>query len=1192
MNGVEDSRSTSSDGKDVTGQGKEEEEGKGQEHEQPVVSKGVQFLNEDEEKEESKQSVSFNVEEGNENKKEGGRTVKFGADPPEMEEGGRRVNFGPDPSEMKEGAEGEDDISAGEDFAMLPEKSNGEDDVTTGEEFGTLPDHDDEDEDEEVSSSSSINLDELSEDEILEILKNNSLDGEDEDDSVVSHDDEGHRGEGGKFPVFLYSPPGPLPQTPFEKFMSYFKNCANRSDSFRNYAAHMVVVIALQAAARPRITVGCVIGCTLGMMVAAAISRPIDEMYNVEIDFLFSPLGTQTMMQSEWFFKALLDPDDPSINRRLPIPEGLLSGNSGGRRSRMVLEDAQPYNPHVDSISSLFDNSNNLNVTTEENRLDLSPLAAFNTFPYRQNTIAFHDEQNNNGFHDEQNHRNLRLREDDEVIFPMVIHADGANVMSLEGFKRIDEIVDMIKNFEGYDYFCGGEFYRRAKNNCAFVSAYNLLPDGVVPQTDTELLELLSLPNIIDKPIVLGNLQFVDGTDKTEVESAQAFLFVFQVFFANDDYGVVSRMERGLLEEFKAIGQRWANEDGNIYRFDGMSSISIAADLLGSIIKDLPLVFSVFLVMIAFTALVFFKCDKVKSRCLLGMGGVFTICCSMSTGAALMLLFGIPFTPMTMVVPFLMFGVGLDDTFVIVGEYNRTHADSDVLHRIRETMEEVAVSIITTTLTTTISFIFGGFTCSLPAIRYLCFWAAPMIMIDFFYQITMFVALVVLDEGRITQNRSDCIVCCIVGRNEIVGSNGVRKTLAVAPQHRKKIDSDPAERVMKWYAERLMLPRVRKAVVVIFSAAFLFFGYRLSLMTQEFSPTELVPSDSVIKGFFTSMQSYSNRYIKPYIVFRFVDQSDLEIQEQMIDFIEDITDIPGFGEAPPLCWLLLYREELEKKPAYAGMAQKMRLNEQFEFLENLDPDAYQMIEPMIGRFTRKNEEKDFVVSFCDIYVNELDMSDANAQMAFINRIKEVEANHPMNEGRALDEYPFFTFNPEWYPIWELFLKAIPELISTIGFSVLAVALVGFFIIPHWSGMLFILPTIVILLVDLIGWMQLIGIRINPISYIALVIAIGLMVDYIVHILIRYYESTYVHPIDRVKDTLATMGASILTGGLSTFLGFCPMLFSKSEIFIIVANTIISMVVISLLHGLILLPVVLSYIGPTETHIASKGQAQV
>lgn len=171
-------------------------------------------------------------------------------------------------------------------------------------------------------------------------------------------------------------------------------------------------------------------------------------------------------------------------------------------------------------------------------------------------------------------------------------------------------------------------------------------------------------------------------------------------------------------------------------------------------------------------------------------------------------------------------------------------------------------------------------------------------------------------------------------------------------------------------------------------------------------------------------------------------------------------------------------------------------------------------------------------------------------------------------------------------------KAIPELVSTVLFSVLAVGLVGFFIIPHWSGMLFIIPIIVILLVDLIGFMQLIGIRINPISYIALVISIGLMVDYIVHILIRYYESIFVEPIDRVKDTLETMGASILTGGLSTFLGFGPMLLSKSEIFTTIGQTILSMVLISLLHGLIFLPVVLSYLGPTETHIASKGIARV
>lgn len=65
----------------------------------------------------------------------------------------------------------------------------------------------------------------------------------------------------------------------------------------------------------------------------------------------------------------------------------------------------------------------------------------------------------------------------------------------------------------------------------------------------------------------------------------------------------------------------------------------------------------------------------------------------------------------------------------------------------------------------------------------------------------------------------------------------------------------------------------------------------------------------------------------------------------------------------------------------------------------------------------------------------------------------------------------------------------------------------------------------------------------------------------------------------MKETLETMGASILVGGLSTFLGVIPLAFSTSAILRTVFTAFFAMVTLGLTHGLILLPVVLSLVGP-------------
>jgi predicted RND superfamily exporter protein len=122
---------------------------------------------------------------------------------------------------------------------------------------------------------------------------------------------------------------------------------------------------------------------------------------------------------------------------------------------------------------------------------------------------------------------------------------------------------------------------------------------------------------------------------------------------------------------------------------------------------------------------------------------------------------------------------------------------------------------------------------------------------------------------------------------------------------------------------------------------------------------------------------------------------------------------------------------------------------------------------------------------------------------------------------------------------------------------------------------------------MLGMLQFFGLCINGITYICIVVAIGLLVDFLLHILLRYYECSSTSPSggiksrdERVKETLETMGVSILVGGLTTFLGIIPAAISSLEIFMSVFYSFFSMVVLGCTHGLILLPVLLSYFGPT------------
>jgi hypothetical protein len=128
--------------------------------------------------------------------------------------------------------------------------------------------------------------------------------------------------------------------------------------------------------------------------------------------------------------------------------------------------------------------------------------------------------------------------------------------------------------------------------------------------------------------------------------------------------------------------------------------------------------------------------------------------------------------------------------------------------------------------------------------------------------------------------------------------------------------------------------------------------------------------------------------------------------------------------------------------------------------------------------------------------------------------------------------------------------AVDELIFTTIWGVVAVCVVGFLMIPHWTAVLFVGPLIIMLYFYLLGFMQVCGIHINAVTYVTVVISIGLLVDFLMHILLRYYETTGSTREAKVRETLETMGASMMLGGFTTWLGVIPLALSTTKIFMV------------------------------------------
>lgn len=168
-----------------------------------------------------------------------------------------------------------------------------------------------------------------------------------------------------------------------------------------------------------------------------------------------------------------------------------------------------------------------------------------------------------------------------------------------------------------------------------------------------------------------------------------------------------------------------------------------------------------------------------------------------------------------------------------------------------------------------------------------------------------------------------------------------------------------------------------------------------------------------------------------------------------------------------------------------------------------------------------------------VRMDNVDWEEIDDQVKALQEQRKVTYAQPINEGREGNSLKFFMYEG-MFSIWSFYetslnvrnpfclphfrrigaqwlLVKIPftntyrtyssttlkELVRTTIYGITAVTGVALVIIPHWSAAPIVFPFICILYVDLLGVMQWAGLNINAVSYLGLVMSIGLLVDYLV-----------------------------------------------------------------------------------------------
>ena len=177
--------------------------------------------------------------------------------------------------------------------------------------------------------------------------------------------------------------------------------------------------------------------------------------------------------------------------------------------------------------------------------------------------------------------------------------------------------------------------------------------------------------------------------------------------------------------------------------------------------------------------------------------------------------------------------------------------------------------------------------------------------------------------------------------------------------------------------------------------------------------------------------------------------------------------------------------------------------------------------------------------------------------------------------------PYIFHHTKVYSAWETDEIISFELWRNVGLAIAAIFITTLLLLANLQICVYVLCIVVITLTDIIGFLHFWDITIDIISCINIVLAIGLCVDYSVHIGLSYMVAKGSRK-EKAMKAVTTIGPAVFNSGVTTFLALLLCSLSSSHVFITFFKVFCLTVVFGLFHGLVLFPVILSLTGPIDT----------
>nr|DBA32150.1 TPA: hypothetical protein GDO54_007891 [Pyxicephalus adspersus] len=619
-----------------------------------------------------------------------------------------------------------------------------------------------------------------------------------------------------------------------------------------------------------------------------------------------------------------------------------------------------------------------------------------------------------------------------------------------------------------------------------------------------------------------------------------------------------------------------------------MAERSLEDEINRTTTEDIPIFTISYLVIFIYITLAlgeYSSCRRVlvDSKVTLGLGGILVVLGAVLSSMGFYCYLGVPSTLIIVeVVPFLVLAVGADNIFIFVLELQRDKRKEGEgrEEQIARVLGSVAPSMLLCSLSESLCFFLGALT-QMPAVRTFALNAALAILFDFLLQISMFVALVSLDMKRQESSRFD-ICCCIKSKSE------------------KK--ENTSEGLLVWFMQKVYCPILLNSVSrFIVDSYVLEYFHALNEYFEVGVPTYFVTTPGYnfsslegINGICSSAGCDNNSMTqKIQYATDFPTRSYLAIPAS--SWVDDFVD--WLNPSSDCCRLLLNGTFCSSTSTLPGCIRRcMRTPdgplrpsvEDFnQYLPLFLQDYPNLKCPKGGlgaydNAVKFNDQGEIIATRFMAYHTPLKNSqEYTGALLYTRELAEDITKSLRNIPGTDPDFHVFPYTIT-YVFYEQYLTIVQEGLFTLALCLLPTFAVCCILLGMdlRSGLINLI-TIFMIIIDTVGVMTLWSIDYNAISLINLVTAIGISVEFVSHLTRSFAMSSKLTKVERAKEATIYMGSAVFAGVAMTNLpGIIVLAFAKAQliqIFFFRLNLTITL--LGLVHGLIFLPVALSYFGP-------------